>query len=179
MKVLVLIVILLLTACVTAPKAEDWPQAMPSLAYFKNYYDRDDAHKETLSEKSYLTWIYRFYHGWELYSRGWLQATDELAASLETPQDQVRGRELMDEIGLLVSPEWAKSDPYRAINTRHVSVWGNAILQGMVDDEQFPTLYKILSDVEQLLAGNLDPKTIKKSRYIAEDSFADNEDNDF
>jgi len=179
MKVLLLSIVVLLSACVTAPKAEQWPQDMPPLAYFKAYYDRDDAHKQVLAEKAYLTWVYRFYNGWELYSRGWLQATDELADSLVLSDEKARGRALMDEIGLLIAPDWAKSDPHRTIKIRHVALWGNVILKGMVMDEQFPVLYKIRDDAQQMLAGNLDPKIVKKDRYVIEEDFADLEDTDF
>lgn len=176
MKVLLLILIFLLSACVTAPKAEQWPENMPPRSYFTDYYAQDKAHQKALSQQDYLTWIYRFYNGWELYSRGWLQATDEMADSLSTPEDKAHSRELMQEIGLLIAPDWAKSDPYRTITIRHVALWGNVILQSMVDDQQFPMLYQIRSDVKQLLAGELDPKIVKKSRYVADEDFEDFED---
>lgn len=179
MKFLLLSFIVLLSACVTAPEAEQWPQDMPPRSYFVDYYAQDKAHQQVLSERGYLTWIYRFYKGWELYSRGWLQATDELADSLTTPEDKAHGRELMEEIGLLISPDWAKSDPYRSITVRHVALWGNVILQAMVEDQQFPMLYHIRDDAKQMLAGNLDPKAVKKSRYMAEEAFAEMGDDDF
>lgn len=179
MKFLFVVSVLLISACSTTPKSEQWPPGMPSLAYLQEYYSRDTEHQEVLSEKAYLTWIYRFYNGSFLYSRGWFQATDELVESLQAPQEKVRGRELMEEIGFLIAPEWAKSDPYRTINTRHVALWGNIILEGMVTENQFPLLYQIRSDVQQLLAGDLTAKAIKKSRYMVEEAFADANDDDF
>ena len=179
MKYLFLVFVVLISACTTAPTSEQWPLGMPSRAYLQEYYNRDVNHKEVLSEKAYLNWAYRFYNGWELYSRGWFEATDELVESLQTPREKNHGREVMEEIGWLIGPEWAKSDPYRSITTRHVALWGNVILEGMVNDDQFPLLYQIRSDVKQLLAGDIAANAIKKSRYMVEDAFADVNDDDF
>jgi len=179
MKVLLVFVVALLSACVTAPKAEQWPEEMPPRSVFTEHYAKDLPHQEVLSEQGYLTWIYRFYNGWELYSRGWLQAIDEMADSFDDPTDQAQSRELMEEIGLLIAPDWAKSDPHRSITVRHVALWGNVILQSMVDDQQFPMLYNIREDVQQMLAGNLDPDIVTKSRYVTEQAFLDDDDLDF
>lgn len=179
MKLLLITLVLFIGACTTAPKSDEWPSSMPPLTYLQAYYERDAENQQALSEKGYLTWVYRFYNGWELYSRGWLQATDELVDSLQTPEEKARGRILMEEIGFLVGPEWAKSDPYRTINTRHVALWGNVILQAMVADSQFPLLYQIRSDVHQLLDGDITSKTIVKNRYMVDDAFADANDDDF
>jgi len=179
MKILLLVMVVLLSACVTAPEAEQWPEEMPPRSYFTNIYAEDKPHQKMLSEQGYLTWVYRFYNGWELYSRGWLQAIDEMADSLETPNDKAQSRVLMEEIGLLIAPDWAKSDPYRSITVRHVALWGNVILQSMVDGEQFPMLYNIREDVQQMLAGNLDPDNVTKSRYVTEEAFIADGDLDF
>ena len=179
MKALVLILVAMISACVTAPDADSWPDDMPPRDFFVDHYEQDEAHQQALSESAYLTWIYRFYNGWELYSRGWIQATNELADSLVSPNDQARGRELMDEIGLLIAPDWAKSDPHRSINIRHVALWGNVILKSMVTDQQLFYLYQIRDDILQLLDGDLEPDDIKRSRYVAEESFVDFTEDDF
>lgn len=179
MKFLLLFLLFFLVSCTTAPSSEEWPADMPSLGYLQDYYQQDIDNQKTLSERAYLNWIYRFYYGWELYSRGWFQATDELVASLTSPEQKRQGRQLMEEIGLLIAPEWAKNDPYRVINTRHVALWGNVILKGMLEQNQLPLLYQIRADVKQLLNSEMTAIDIKKDRYITDENFGNDDDDDF
>lgn len=178
MKFAVLTVSLVfLAACSTTQRnlsQPNWPEQLPPLSYFTDYYAQDPEHQEVLSESGYLNWIKRFYLGWELYRRGWLQATDELVATLDDPEDKRIARERAEEIGRLVSPEWAKARNYRVINTRHLTIWGNALNKSMVKQEQLIMLDKILSDVKILLDRKLQPKDIASNRYYEPESFGGN-----
>lgn len=168
---LLIIIASMLAACSSAPNKDNWSTEIPQRSYFTDYYAQDPANQEMISQHEYLTWIHRFYFGWELYSRGWLQATDELAASLKTPEDKQSGREKMLGIGALISPEWAKNRNHRVINLRHINIWGNAINAAMVRKEQLTVLNLIRKDIDQLLARTMLPKDITSSRYHEEKPF--------
>jgi hypothetical protein len=64
-----------LLACTTQSKkmarSDAWPEHMPSRTYFIKVYEADAVNKEIQKREEYLTWILRFYNGWELYGRGW------------------------------------------------------------------------------------------------------------
>ena len=77
----------------------------------------------------------------------------------------------MLEIGRLVSPEWSKDNNYRVINTRHVSIWGNALNESIIKQEPFVVLDKVLADIKQLLSRTLTPEEIRYSRYYDEKVF--------
>ncbi|MBX2808742.1 MAG: hypothetical protein KTR20_08940 [Cellvibrionaceae bacterium] len=170
MKAISLLVVLLcISSCATLPTGDAWPDSIPPQAYFSAYYAQDPAHQQVSTEANYLKWIKRFYFGWELYGRGWLQATEELLDALDSPQAQASGRQLMADIGRLVSAEWAKDSRYRVINTRHISVWGNTLNDAIVKGEALLILERLLADVNALLNKDITPAAIRASRYYPDD----------
>ncbi|MEM7617528.1 MAG: hypothetical protein AAF195_04020 [Pseudomonadota bacterium] len=174
MKYLFTIVLFLsLSACSTLPLDSNWPDTIPQRSYFIDYYNQDRKHRQVVNQDEYLKWIHRFYFGWELYRRGWLQATDELVATINDSQQKAIAKEKSLLIGKLVAPEWAKNRAYRVINTKHIAIWGNAISESIVRGEQLAILDKILDDVTDLLARNIQPKEISKSRYYLLENFGD------
>ena len=72
-------------------------------------------------------------------------------------------------MGQLVSAEWAKESGYRVINTRHLSIWGNALKRSTEEGNQIAIIDILLNDVNNLLEGDLTPSEIKKKRYQKED----------
>lgn len=160
-----------LSACATLPKGHQWPESIPPRSYFTDYYSRDKASQSVLPQSEYLTWVHRFYFGWELYRRGLLQATDELLATLPEPSEQNYARHKMIKLGTLIAPEWAKNHQYRVINSRHMLIWGNALNEAMVKKQQLLILDKISHDAEHLLAGKLKPKQIYNDRYYPQEAF--------
>jgi hypothetical protein len=171
---LALLSLLILSACSTIDLANDWPDNIPPRSYYVDYYKRDAKHQKIVSEQEYLIWIHRFYFGWELYRRGWLQATDELVATIYKLEAKNDAREKALLIGKLVSAEWAKESNHRVINTRHLSIWGNSLTESIIRGEQLKTLDEILTDVNDLLAGKLKPADIKIDRYYVVEAFPDN-----
>jgi hypothetical protein len=79
----------IVTSCAIVNVSESWPDNIPSRSYFVSYYGKDKEHQEVLNQNDYLRWVHRFYFGWELYRRGWLQATDELVQTLDDPQEKL------------------------------------------------------------------------------------------
>lgn len=164
---------LFLSACATLPEDHQWPEGIPPKSYFTEYYSRDKAHQEVLSQSEYLTWVHRYYFGWQLYRRGWLQATDELLATLHDPEQKGYAHQKMIKLGTLIAPEWAKNHEYRVITTRHMLIWGNALNESVVRKEQMLTLDKIAEDVNDLLTGKIKPKHIHSNRYYVQEPFED------
>jgi len=152
-----------------ARQADAWPSDMPSRAYFLKIYNADETNKKIQSQEDYLTWIVRFYSGWELYRRGWIKMTDELVAQVKDPSQEKEIRQKVDRIGRLVSGEWAKKSDTRTIYLRNVSIWGNALLESLDRDEALPLINRVNQDVDDLLAHKISADIITAERYFPPD----------
>ena len=148
---------------------DNWPERMPSRAYFVKVYEADKINKKIQTQDEYLTWVVRFYNGWELYRRGWIRMTDELVAQVKDPAQVDEIRYKIDRIGRLVSGEWAKKSDTRTIYLRHVSIWGNALLESLDRNEALPLINRVNKDVDDLLAHKITPDVITADRYFAPD----------
>ena len=166
---------LLFTACATTPPEAHWPAGMPEINHYQRYYAQDVDHHEVSNEQDYLKWVKRFYLGSPFYDRGWFDASEEYLESLPPEVDQAQIETDLYLIGKKVSAEWAKADPHRVINTRHVIIWGNAMKRAMGDGSQEVLISQLHQDVDALLAGIVKPKAINKSRYrnLGEDVLAE------
>lgn len=160
-----------LIACSTQKLARDenWPQTMPPRSYFVTAFEADEANKKVQAQQEYLTWIVRFYNGWELYNRGWTKMTDELLAQVHDPAEARAIKPKIDRIGRLVSAEWAKKSDTRTIYLRHVSIWGNALLESLDRDQALELVTKVNQDVDDLLAHKIKPAVITAERYFPAD----------
>jgi hypothetical protein len=152
-----------------ARQADAWPDGMPSRAYFLKVYEADEANKKIQTQEEYLTWIVRFYKGWELYRRGWIKMTDELVAQVDDPHQIKEVRYKVNRIGRLVSGEWAKRSDTRTIYLRHVSIWGNALLESLDRDQALPLINRVNQDVDDLLAHRITADIITAERYFPVD----------
>lgn len=168
---LLFLVSLSLFSCSTAYRSDSWPASLPPQAYFVDYYIQDKANQEVLDLGEYLTWVKRFYLGWELYNQGWLKVADKLPQTLKSEEDKINSRNKVLNIGKLVAPEWAKDPRHRVINTRHLGIWGNAINESIVRSEQIQLLEKILTDVNDLLNKKIKPSDITSDRYYPVELF--------
>lgn len=168
---ILLVFIVFISACTSHKVAEQtWPAKMPSHNYFLTIYNADKHNQQVQTEEDYFKWIVRFYNGWELYRRGWLKMTDELMAQVENPAEADEIKFKIDRIGRLVSGEWAKKSDTRTIYLRHVSIWGNALLESLDRGEPLPLINRINQDVDDLLARKIHPDTITAQRYYAADA---------
>jgi hypothetical protein len=111
-------------------------------------------------------WVVRFYEGWELYRRGWKKVTQELLANVDATEQQKINSD-MAFIGRMIAGEWAKKGLNRRIYTRHVSVWGNALLEGIARDEETQIVSSIRQDVLHLLDRTIPVDAIIPERYYA------------
>ena len=70
------------------------------------------------------------------------------------------------EIGLRISPEWAKEEPNRYIHTHNVSTWGESLLEALSRDQLLPYMDQVMLDIDLLEAGELSHKAISMDRYF-------------
>lgn len=168
-------IIILISGCASLQIEDNWPNDIPPLSYFENYYAQDKAHQKVCTKAQYLTWIKRFYYGSFIYSRGWKQATDETLASLPPEENKEQIAYQMSVIGDLIAPEWAKNPSYRVIHTRHIVIWGDALTRSAENNQQRAIINQVHIDVIDLLAGRLQDEDIRKERYGVADDVQDDE----
>jgi hypothetical protein len=167
---LMLISVLLLNACVThAPKEAHWPKDIPSRSFFVAAYEADSDNKAVQDRDEYLLWVFRFYKGWELYRNGWSQVISDSLIGVTDPVVAQEIKTKMEFIGSSIATEWAKSKRDRRILTRHVVVWGNALIESIKRGERVRLINKVLSDVTGLLNGSIDLDDVKAERYYPKD----------
>ena len=94
-----------ITACSNSPDKNNWNREIPPEKSFSAYYQQDTPHQAALSQSDYLMWVNRFYFGWTMYRRGWIQATKELVDSLPKTKNKKDTERLMSRIGNLIGPE--------------------------------------------------------------------------
>lgn len=167
LKYCLITVLLLLPACTHVK--EQWPNDVPSKNSFLTIYKQDKENLTKQTREEYLLWIQRFYLGWEIYRRGWVKMTNELLDEIDSPKERQKIKQKMNRLGFAISSEWAKKTKHRRIYTRHVSIWGNALLESLNRGEYEQLIDKVQQDVNDLLAHKLEPNLIKASRYYPED----------
>lgn len=157
-------------ACSHHQVAQDnWPANLPDHRYFQQAYDSDATNKAIQTRAEYETWVLRFYQGSAFYRRGWIKMTDELLAELPDTQQRQDARAKMDHLGILIASEWAKKDDKRAIFTRNVAVWGNALLESIDRGQPIELINRVTNDVNKLLARKIKPDLITATRYFTPD----------
>lgn len=160
----------LVTACTShAPKQANWPQGMPSRDYFVAQYDADVENKKEEDLEEYLLWVVRFYEGWELYHNGWIKVTKDSVATVKDEQKAAEITHKMNLIGQGIASEWAKGKKDRRILTKHIVVWGNALVESIKRNEEIPLIDRVLADVNGLVAREVAIEEIRADRYYPRD----------
>jgi hypothetical protein len=108
--------------------------------------------------------------GWELYHRGWLELSSDLAETITDQNSRDAAKIKLKLIGKIVSPEWAKHRKLSTIKTRHLIIWGNALYQSPANNEQLAIIDKVLADVKLLTTQQLTPKQILADRYYPQEA---------
>lgn len=163
---------LLIASCASrAPiHTNNWPAHLPPRDYFVAHYEADTENKASEDLDEYLLWVIRFYEGWELYNNGWTKVTQD---SLRGVKDPVVAQEIktkMDLIGRGIASEWPKNKKDRRIFTRHIVVWGNALVEAIKRDQELHLINKVLADVNGLVAYQVAVDDIKAERYFPRDA---------
>jgi len=166
----VLLCFVLLTACAThVPQDANWPTDIPSRAFFVAHYESDLENRVDQDVDEYLLWVLRFYKGWELYRNGWSKVTED---SLHGVTDPALAQEIKTKMGLIgegIACEWAKSKKDRRVLTRHVVVWGNALIESIKRDQELALINRVLADLNGLLQNQIALDDVKAERYFPRD----------
>ena len=164
---------MVLTACGTLPvKGPIWPAELPKYDYFLNLYQRDTVNASIQPQDQYLSWVIRFYQGWELYPKGWNDITQDVLLSIKAPALAGDVKDKMVGLGLSIAGEWAKNNETRIINTRHVAIWGNALLKSLQQGETLEIIDRVAADVQDLISKRISADVITENRfYVEEDIF--------
>lgn len=146
-----------------------WPETLPPQAWFTERYEQDHRNAEVQSLEQYLTWVERFYQGWDMYPTGWSQICRELAAKIADPSIKREIQAKLRRLGIAIAAEWAKDNTVRRITTRHVAIWGNALQKSAERAEIPEILDRILDDVDNLLNNRMAADVITENRFYAEE----------
>lgn len=164
---------LFLSACAVQPL--DWPENLPSRAFFEEAYTADLANQPLQSRREYLEWIKSFYTGTLIYPTGWFDVQERVIATA-APENAELLSPRIAMLGQLIAAEWAKENSGRVIDNRLLALWG-ATLQAATPGQQRLEVFELVeSDVRRLLERELSKTSIADSRYdelLGLDSFGD------
>ncbi|PPD30790.1 MAG: hypothetical protein CTY19_15310 [Methylomonas sp.] len=168
MKVCVLIGVAMGFLCgcsATTVRQSAWPEALSQQAGFSDYYDQDRHNAQLQSQEQYLTWVQRFYQGWELYPTGWNSISRDLTAKIADPALKNTIQTKLQQLGRVIAAEWAKDNAVRRITTRHVAIWGNALQKSAERAEIPEILDRVTDDVDNLLNNRIAADVITENRF--------------
>lgn len=161
---LILTCLLTLAACASSRVLTDWPQSVPEQDLFLQAYQQDLDNQARQTDVEYLTWIVRFYEGWEMMATGWNDMTPVVLSDLNAQQAELVA-DMRDNLGVLIAAEWAKDNDVRIIDTAMLSLWGGVMVAALEPEVRIDAIELITDDVERLLAGELAPARINDDRY--------------
>lgn len=141
-----------------------WPEQLPAQRYFVSSYEQDSENKALQSQEDYLTWIVRFYLGWELMPTGWHDLRENMLFGLEG-SDYVEMEQDLGALGAKISAEWAKDNSVRKIDSAMLSLWGSVIQADFAVDARMSSVELIMQDVNAVLVGATPPSAINEERY--------------
>lgn len=158
------LLLLCLAACANSRVLTDWPPTTPDQQVFLRAYASDTDNQQVQTNIEYLTWVVRFYEGWELMPTGWNDMTPVILNDLE-PEQAEAVAQMRDELGKLIASEWAKDNEQRIIDTGMLSLWGGVMIAALDPQVRIDAIELITDDVERLLTGELAPSLINDARY--------------
>lgn len=153
---------LVLIGCASGVRA--WPEQLPAQRYFVSSYEQDTKNKVLQSQEDYLTWIVRFYEGWELMPTGWHDLRENMLFGLEGSDHVEMGKNL-GMLGAMISAEWAKDNSVRRIDSAMLSLWGGVIQADFAVEARKSSVELIMQDVSAVLAGATPASAINEERY--------------
>ncbi len=159
-----------MTACAEHTLQElDWPNELPTYDTFLDDYRRDPTNARYQTLAQYLSWVKRFYLGWELYPRGWVHLSQDLLFRIDDPLLAAELKDRLANLSAVIASEWAKDNRVRHIDTRQVSIWGNALLTSLRYGETLSIPERVTEDVHDLLNNRISSEVITENRFYAEE----------
>jgi len=163
---LIVVCLLTLAACASSRVLTEWPDTVPAQDTFLQAYQQDLENQARQTDVEYLTWIVRFYEGWEMMAAGWNDMTPVVLSDLNAQQSE-QVTDMRDNLGVLIAAEWAKDNDERIIDTAMLSLWGGVMVAALEPEVRIDAIELITDDVERLLAGELAPARINDDRYAS------------
>ena len=145
----------------------EWPEDAYPRSYFEAAFMEDEMAQMYQSEQDYLLWITRFYNGYSI-APGWLSLTEQVLERLEEPQRSAVAERLY-HLGGRIGSEWAKHNTVRVLDTRNASVWRDALIASIDENDLDNYITRVEEDVESLLMGELDKEDIYFERYYIDE----------
>jgi len=154
----------LMASCMSGRILEHWPEEIPEQGHFRHLYRTDNSNAQVQSEIEYLTWVARFYQGWELMPMGWDDISESVLVDLDPDQYRHIHREL-NRIGAQISGEWAKDNSVRDIDSRMLGLWAAVMQADFSAAYRLQAVELIAQDVALLLSGTIAAESIDEYRY--------------
>jgi len=168
-RIATLLAALLLAACARTPPATEpaveWPADLPPLEFYEAAYAEDASNRAVQTRKKYLSWVVRFYKGWDLYQDGWDATMRDILLGIEGRENKDRVEAKLEALGRAISAEWAKDADDRRVHSRELSIWGQALLKALNADREEILIDKVTRDVEALMAGRMERTDVSLKRY--------------
>ena len=161
------VILTILTGCAGSRVLTDWPPTVPPQDYFLQAYAQDSANQQHQSAEEYLTWIVRFYDGWEFMATGWNDITPAVLDGMNGTE-RSHAEQTSRLLGQRISAEWAKDNSVRRIDTAMLSLWGSVLLAVELPAQRLAAIDLIHRDVGRLLSGDMHSSQISEQRYINE-----------
>lgn len=166
-RLAVLLCITLLTCCAVQQADPLWPSDIPPRNYFERQWRMDSSNQLLQSEEEYLTWIKRFYQGYNL-APGWEVMLAQVESRIAV-RERKATRETLFELGGIIGSEWAKSNKVRKVNTRSVAIWRDALRESITQNDLENFLLRLRQDVDALLSGKIANNQIVFDRYYVDE----------
>lgn len=156
---------MLIGSCSILPgRNTGWDEAIPPQHTFEQLYAGDTLNQALQSEREYLTWVVRFYKGWNIFPLGWDSIQDSVLATIDEPQRR-KSETKLEYLGQLIADGWAKHNSIRHIDTKMLSIWGG-VIEAATEQKKTPeTIEQITRDVLDLISETLAPTEIRSERY--------------
>lgn len=143
-----------------------WGEDLPPQALYLQAYRADAKNQKYQTEENYIAWIRRFFYGTVIQPEGWLEMSEKLVG--QSPVDQRQKiDEMISDLGVKISQEWAKDNKARKLDTKNMIVWGTALRESIENEDTIRLLSLVDEDVDALLAGTIEKRDIVGDRYYA------------
>lgn len=160
-----LAICLLGSGCSIAPRPGlEWPDGIPPRDYFIERYRNDAANHDLQSEREYLSWVRRFYEGWEIYPFGWLDMQKDVIGLIAADQADA-ALEKLHSAGLIIATDWARHNTIHRITTRVLALWGEVIEVALGDGKADAAIDLITQDARDLVEGETRPENYDPVYY--------------
>jgi len=164
-----------LSACSTIKKDNDWPTNIPSRKIFVDaYHHQVSKGTNTSNLNTHLTWVKRFYRGLSIYP-GWNDMTELVLESLADEPIKIQNNtaQRLSDLGKKICIEWAQSNDSRNIDSANINTWGVALRKSVKQKQIFSFLTQVEKDVDDLIARELDIRSITSDRYYPDEDYDD------